>query len=64
MTTRCLLTNVHKVDETNKTEELSEKTYLVFGNYDYYHYLCDGFDDKVCFTFITFYILLVKSLMT
>ncbi|XP_035435310.2 ufm1-specific protease 1 [Spodoptera frugiperda] len=38
-----LLTNVH---ETAGISKNSGKTYLVSGNYKYYHYLCDGFDDR------------------
>ncbi|KAH9634593.1 hypothetical protein HF086_006218 [Spodoptera exigua] len=38
-----LLTNVH---ETAGISKDSGKTYLVSGNYKYYHYLCDGFDDR------------------
>ncbi|CAH0590422.1 unnamed protein product [Chrysodeixis includens] len=38
-----LLTNIHESKELLKD---SGNTYLVSGNYDYYHYLCDGFDDR------------------
>lgn len=38
-----LLTNVH---ETAGISKNSGKTYFVSGNYKYYHYLCDGFDDR------------------
>ncbi|KAJ8717770.1 hypothetical protein PYW07_005700 [Mythimna separata] len=38
-----LLTNVH---ETAGIAKGSGKTYLVSGQYEYYHYLCDGFDDR------------------
>lgn len=42
-----LLKNVH----IGIAEEISNvnkgKTFLVSGNYEYYHYLCDGFDDRV-----------------
>ncbi|KAF9424736.1 hypothetical protein HW555_000037 [Spodoptera exigua] len=38
-----LLTNLH---ETAGISKDSGKTYLVSGNYKYYHYLCDGFDDR------------------
>ncbi|XP_073953922.1 ufm1-specific protease 1-like [Choristoneura fumiferana] len=38
-----LLTNVH---EGKEIDFLSGKSYLVSGNYEYYHYLCDGFDDR------------------
>lgn len=39
-----LLTNIHESEGILKD---SGKTYLVSGNYEYYHYLCDGFDDRV-----------------
>ncbi|XP_064292605.1 probable Ufm1-specific protease 1 [Plodia interpunctella] len=35
-----LLTNVHEV------ADISGDCYFVIGNYEYYHYLCDGFDDR------------------
>ncbi|KAJ8717139.1 hypothetical protein PYW08_005538 [Mythimna loreyi] len=38
-----LLTNVH---ESAGIAKDSGKTYLVSGKYAYYHYLCDGFDDR------------------
>ncbi|XP_026741371.1 probable Ufm1-specific protease 1 [Trichoplusia ni] len=38
-----LLTNIHESEGILKG---SGKTYLVSGNYEYYHYLCDGFDDR------------------
>ncbi|XP_075981242.1 UFM1 specific peptidase 1 [Anticarsia gemmatalis] len=38
-----LLTNIH---ETAGTRKETGRTYLVSGNYEYYHYLCDGFDDR------------------
>lgn len=41
-----LLTNIH---ETAGTVKESGRTYLVCGNYEYYHYFCDGFDDRVRF---------------
>ena len=39
-----LLANVH--DGLEKPQEVSE-IYLVKGDYLYYHYGCDGFDDRV-----------------
>ncbi|XP_014358864.2 probable Ufm1-specific protease [Papilio machaon] len=41
MTTN-LLTNVHNV----LSRESDKNCYLVQGNYQYYHYGCDGFDDR------------------
>ncbi|KAI5636088.1 peptidase family c78 domain-containing protein [Phthorimaea operculella] len=38
-----LLTNVH---ESADVPNSPDKYYLVRGNYEYYHYLCDGFDDR------------------
>ncbi|CAH0401336.1 unnamed protein product [Chilo suppressalis] len=36
--------NVHEgITETLKT---NAESYLVLGDYEYYHYLCDGFDDR------------------
>ncbi|XP_045502202.1 ufm1-specific protease 1 [Colias croceus] len=37
-----LLVNVHESDENIS----KHNCYLVNGNYEYYHYLCDGFDDR------------------
>ncbi|XP_050352263.1 ufm1-specific protease 1 [Nymphalis io] len=37
-----LATNVHEGLHLN----FSKNCYLVCGNYEYYHYLCDGFDDR------------------
>lgn len=39
-----LLTNIH---ETAAISKDTGQTYTVTGNYEYYHYLCDGFDDRV-----------------
>ncbi|XP_041984844.1 probable Ufm1-specific protease 1 [Aricia agestis] len=36
-----LILNVHESEE-----KFSENYYLVKGNYEYYHYICDGFDDR------------------
>lgn len=44
MSTPALLTNVH---EGPDFLNLPEKTFLVTGDYEYYHYLCDDFDDRV-----------------
>ncbi|KAL0820340.1 hypothetical protein ABMA28_006240 [Loxostege sticticalis] len=44
MSTSKLLTNIHKGIENVKQ---SGRNHLVSGNYEYYHYLCDGFDDRV-----------------
>lgn len=38
-----LLTNVHDVPSL----EFNENCYLVRGAYNYHHYVCDGFDDRV-----------------
>ncbi|XP_063830751.1 probable Ufm1-specific protease 1 [Ostrinia nubilalis] len=43
MTTSKLLVNIHEGIEIQKH---LGKVYLVSGNYEYYHYLCDGFDDR------------------
>ncbi|XP_026763477.2 uncharacterized protein LOC113521977 [Galleria mellonella] len=37
-----LLTNVHESAFVSD----SKNTYLVTGTYEYYHYMCDGFDDR------------------
>ncbi|KAM3960301.1 UFM1 specific peptidase 1 [Aphomia sociella] len=37
-----LLVNVHEGADIQSPEN----TYLVSGSYEYYHYLCDGFDDR------------------
>ncbi|XP_068620607.1 probable Ufm1-specific protease 1 [Battus philenor] len=37
-----LLTNVHDV----LSSEFDSDCYLTKGNYHYYHYICDGFDDR------------------
>lgn len=42
-----LLTNIHK--GAAFSSENQEKLHLVSGTYEYYHYLCDGFDDRVSF---------------
>lgn len=44
MSNSALLTNVH---EGAEFLNIDDKTFLVAGNYEYYHYLCDGFDDRV-----------------
>lgn len=44
MSISALLTNVH---EGSDFLNFPEKTYLVAGDYEYYHYLCDDFDDRV-----------------
>lgn len=46
-----LLTNVH---ESAWIVKDSGKTYLVSGKYEYYHYLCDGFDDRVRYVLYLF----------
>ncbi|CAB3228995.1 unnamed protein product [Arctia plantaginis] len=38
-----LLTNIH---ETAGAVKEAGRAYLVSGNYEYYHYFCDGFDDR------------------
>ncbi|KAL4712603.1 hypothetical protein ACJJTC_007198 [Scirpophaga incertulas] len=43
MSSSNLSTNVHVDQEIEKS---NSETYLVFGDYEYYHYLCDGFDDR------------------
>lgn len=40
-----LLTN--NVHEGAGLSENKKNLYLVSGSYEYYHYLCDGFDDRV-----------------
>lgn len=45
-----LLSNVH---EGAEFLNFPEKRFLVAGDYKYYHYLCDGFDDRVS-TYDTF----------
>ncbi|CAK1550773.1 unnamed protein product [Leptosia nina] len=42
MSSQNLTLNVHLSEE----KSLGEYYYLVNGNYEYYHYLCDGFDDR------------------
>lgn len=42
-----LLTNIH--EGANGPPENQGKLHLVSGTYEYYHYLCDGFDDRVGF---------------
>ncbi|XP_021208437.1 probable Ufm1-specific protease 1 [Bombyx mori] len=37
-----LLVNIHESLVSKQTG----KSYLIKGNYEYYHYLCDGFDDR------------------
>ncbi|KAJ0174232.1 hypothetical protein K1T71_010378 [Dendrolimus kikuchii] len=40
-----LLTNVHENSTTNALSIIGQ-SYLITGKYEYYHYLCDGFDDQ------------------
>ncbi|CAK1584359.1 unnamed protein product [Parnassius mnemosyne] len=42
ITSTSLLTNIHDI----LCKEFDENCYIVRGNYHYYHYLCDGFDDR------------------
>lgn len=44
-----LLSNVHFYIEN---PNLTGKCYFVIGDYKYYHYLCDGVDDRVDFFFM------------
>lgn len=39
-----LLTDVH---DGLQIDSFSKNCYLVRGSYEYYHYLCDGFNDRV-----------------
>jgi len=42
-----LLTNPH--EELSTPSGCDSSVTLVRGNYSFYHYGCDGFDDRVCF---------------
>lgn len=44
-----LLTNIHESEDASFSPENQGKLHLVSGTYEYYHYLCDGFDDRVIF---------------
>lgn len=51
-----LLTNIHEGIPGSSMN--IDKIHLVNGNYEYYHYLCDGFNDTVRFYAILFCYLL------
>ncbi|XP_023223182.1 inactive Ufm1-specific protease 1-like [Centruroides sculpturatus] len=50
-----LLENVHS---GLHFPEFGEKVRLIRGMYKYYHYLCDGFDDRVGYNLITLFLLI------
>lgn len=48
MSNEKLLTNVHVgLEKFISSNNELKHSYYVSGNYEYYHYLCDGIDDKV-----------------
>ena len=47
-----LLTDVH---DGLQIDNFSRNCYLVKGSYEYYHYLCDGFNDRVGFNIFYYY---------
>ena len=38
--------NVHRIGLENPPIELGREISLIKGNYEYYHYICDQFDDR------------------